>query len=67
MAKDDGGAAICASNDCDSEPTHRVFWPGSSPPPEMCLPCVFRATGISEAMGFTLHTEPLPERTKEQA
>ena len=48
----------CQQTDCDVKSTHRVFWPGREPM-ELCMKCADRAKGVSMAMGFYLHMEPL--------
>lgn len=47
----------CNQKNCDDEATHRVFWPGTSPPPEMCKKHAQQAIGIANAMGLTIHVE----------
>ena len=58
--------AECVSNDCQNEPQYRMFWPGN-PPSHVCEPCRERALGIASAMGFHLHTEPLPLKDPEES
>ena len=55
----------CHTESCDKEPVVRSFWPGKSPPPEYCFECAVKFQGIAEAMGFTLHQEPLIPRLEE--
>lgn len=47
----------CHTSTCENEGAHRVFWPGSDPPPEMCDPCMLRARRLADVMGFRLVTE----------
>lgn len=50
----------CHSQNCNKEPTSKVFWPGEAPF-FMCEECKTRAVGISNVMGFKLHTEDATE------
>ena len=50
----------CHSKECNDPPAVRVFWPGETPPPEFCFGCALTVMRTAVAMGFHVHTEPLP-------
>lgn len=51
---------ICETKepDCQNEATHRFMWPGREPL-NVCEGCNDRAIGISDVMGFYLHSESI--------
>lgn len=49
----------CNQKNCEERAIFTVYWPGSSPPPSMCGPHTEKALGVAEAMGLTLHIDPI--------
>jgi len=49
----------CSSENCDEKAAIIVYWPGKSPPPEMCFSCAAKARTVADAMGLTMHFDKL--------